>query len=89
MRNFRVRKGIVEIESKDPYMRSFLVPSDLGNCRVNVWRNDKNSRFTVGTALEHPTKGKTQLFRKGLTEKEVMELLKHPRRHTGKGYYQK
>lgn len=82
--SFRVRTGIVEIESKDPYMRSFLVPGDLGNVRVNVWR--KGSAFTVGTYMNHPKKGKTQLFRRNCSEKEVLELLKNPRKHTGKGY---
>lgn len=85
----KVKSGIVEIESKDPYMRSFLVSCNGENCRVNVWSNDKNLRFTVGTSLNHPTKGKTQLFRKNLTEKEVMQILKDPRKHTGKGYYRK
>lgn len=85
----KVKTGIVEIESKDPYMRSFLVPSGKGNCRVNVWSNDKTDLFTVGTALDHPTKGKTQLFRKGLTESQVFALLRNPRKHTGKGYYRK
>lgn len=84
-----VKKGIVEIESKDPYMRSFLVPHNGENCRVNVWSNDKDNTFTVGTSLRHPRKGKTQLFRKGLKESEVLELLKNPRKHTRKGYYTK
>ena len=82
---FRVKSGIVEIESKDPYMRSFLVPSELGNARVNVWKA-KNGSFTVGTYLHHPKQGKTQLFRRNLSEKEVKELLKNPRKHTNKGY---
>lgn len=85
----RVKSGIVEIESKDPFMRSFLIPNESGNCRVNVWSNNRNRLFTVGTCLQHPKKGKTQLFRKNLTEKEVKELLKDPRKHTGKGYYKK
>jgi hypothetical protein len=82
--NWRVRSGIVEIESKDPYMRSFLVPGDLGNVRVNVWK--KGELYTVGTYMHHPKKGKTQLFRRNCTEKEVREILKNPRLHTGKGY---
>lgn len=81
---YRVVRGAVEIESKDPYMRSFLVPGDLGNVRVNVWR--KGSRYTVGTYMDHPKKGKTQLFRRNCTEAEVRAILKNPRLHTGKGY---
>lgn len=83
---FKVKEGIIEIESKDPYMRSFLVPSDNGNCRVNVWSNKRNHLFTVGTYLNHPKQGPTQLFRKNLTEKQVLELLIEPRKHTGQGY---
>ena len=78
----RVKSGIVEIKTTDPYMRSFLVPSDLGNARVNVWSNNRNNLFTVGTYLNHPKQGKTQLFRKNCTEEEVKEILKNPRKHT-------
>lgn len=85
----KVISGIVEIKTSDPFMRSFLVPNDKENCRVNVWSNSRNNLFTVGTYLDHPTQGKTQLFRKNLTEKEVKELLKYPRKHTGKGYRKK
>lgn len=83
---FRIKSGIVEIPSSDPWMRSFLVPSDRGNARVNVWSNAKNSLYTVGTYLEHPKQGRTQLFRRNCTEKEVKDILKNPRLHTGKGY---
>ena len=85
----RVTKGIFEIESKDPWMRSFLVPTETGNCRVNVWSNSKDRLYTVGTCLLHPKQGKTQLFRKHCTEKEVKEILKNPRVHTKKGYKRK
>lgn len=82
---FNVKTGFVEIETKDPTLRSFLVPSECGNARVNVWTS-KNGLFTVGTYLVHPKKGKSQLFRRNLTEREVLDILKHPRKHTGKGY---
>lgn len=86
MSRFRVRSGIVEIETTDPYLRSFIVATPCGRqCRVNVWRN-KTGLYTVGTALAHPKKGKTQMFRRNCTEKEVRELLKNPRKHTGRGY---
>jgi hypothetical protein len=87
---FRVVRGIVELPVTDPYLRSFLVPTDRGQCRVNVWRSDKRpGLFTVGTALSHPRKGRTQMFRRDCTEKEVRELLQNPRKHTGKGYRKK
>lgn len=82
----KVKSGIIEIKTKDPYMRSFLVSTDRGNARINVWHNKKNHLYTVGTHLVHPKKGANQLFRRNCTEKEVMEILKNPRIHTGKGY---
>ena len=84
---YTVKKGIVEIESKDPYMRSFLVPGELGNVRVNVW--ESGLTYTVGTYMNHPKKGKTQLFRRNCTEKEVKQILNNPRIHTSKGYTRK
>ena len=36
--------------------------------------------------IHHPKQGKTQLFRRNCTEKEVKQILKNPRTHTGKGY---
>lgn len=85
---FVVKSGSVEIPTRDPHLRSFLVPDGQGgNCRVNVW--ESGMFFTVGTALSHPTKGKTQLFRRKLTCKDVEEILRNPRKHTGKGYYRK
>jgi hypothetical protein len=84
--NFRLRTGLIEIPTSDPYLRSFLVMTKDGQCRVNVWSNKKSGLYTVGTALAHPKKGKTQMFRRNCTEAEVRELLKNPRKHTGKGY---
>lgn len=54
-------------------------------CRINIYY----TKGTVGTALDHPTKGKTQLFRKNVTYKQLEKLFINPRQHTGKGYYQK
>lgn len=82
----RVKSGVVEIKTTDPYLRSFLVPGSLGNVRVNVWANGRNRLFTVGTYMEHPKQGKTQLFRRDCTEAEVKKILANPRIHTGKGY---
>lgn len=74
------------VESRDPYMVSFVKPTPNGSVRINVWKNDRNPLFTVGTYLNHPKQGKTQLFRKGMTLQEVEALLVKPRLHTGKGY---
>ncbi|GAX22786.1 hypothetical protein FisN_11Hu323 [Fistulifera solaris] len=53
--------------------------------RINVYY----STGTVGTCLSHPTKGKTQLFRRDVTLQELKQLFQDPRLHTGKGYYRK
>lgn len=45
------------------------------------------STMTVQTSMNHPTKGKTQLTRKKITEGEFKQLLINPRLHTGKGKY--
>jgi hypothetical protein len=51
--------------------------------RINVYW----TTGTVGTCIDHPVKGKTQLFRKNCDEQELRELMRDPRLHTGKGYY--
>lgn len=43
--------------------------------------------MTVGTAINHPTKGKTQLYRRHISLKELEKLFRNAREHTGKGYY--
>lgn len=63
------------------------------NClQVAVYFSNKTPMtglFTVGTALTHPTKGKTQLFRKDCSLDEVIAILSKPRIHTKKGYRKK
>lgn len=44
--------------------------------------------LTIQTAMNH-TKGKKQLNRKCSTVSEIFEIIKDPRKHTGKGYYKK
>lgn len=53
--------------------------------RLNVYY----TTGTIGTVINHPKRGKTQLFRRNLTEKETEQLFKNPRTHTAKGYYTK
>ena len=56
-----------------------------GSVRINVYY----TTGTIGTCLNHPTKGKTQLFRRNATLKELEQIFEDPRHHTGKGYYRK
>lgn len=51
--------------------------------RINIYL----SKMTVATCLNHPKKGKTQLFRKNVTKEMLSEIFEYPRKHTGKGYY--
>lgn len=53
--------------------------------QVNVYY----SKMTVGTAMRHPTKGCTQLFRRCVSLNEMEQIFKNPRVHTGKGYYRR
>lgn len=67
-----VKSGIVEVKSKDPFMRSFLVPkSKKTNCRINVYSNNKDDFYTVVIQS-----GKRHKVTRGLTEKQVIDLLK-------------
>lgn len=56
--------------------------------RINIW-HDKWGTLTVGTALEHPTLGKTQLFRKRVGSELLEEIFDNPRTHTKAGYITK
>lgn len=41
----------------------------------------------VATTLEHPKHGKTILYRRAGTLKQLAAIFKKPRVHTGRGYY--
>lgn len=57
--------------------------------KVNVYHGGRHGLYTVATALKHPTHGATQLFRKNIGDVELEAILKNPRQHTGKGYYER
>lgn len=56
--------------------------------RINIWK-DKWGTLTVGTAIDHPTQGKTQLFRKHVSLEMLERIFNNPRVHTRLGYKQK
>lgn len=66
---------------KDKFMLSFFKDYQ----RINVYY----SKMTVSTCIDHPTKGKTQLFRRGVGMAALENLFINPREHTGTGYYNK
>jgi len=61
--------------------------------RINVYykkdSSKRNLNLTIATAMDHPKKGKTQLYRRGVNNSKFIKLLKNPRQHTGRGYYRK
>jgi hypothetical protein len=64
-------------------LTSYAKMIEEGACRIDVYY----TTMTVSISLNHPKKGKTQLHRKHVTDKELEILFKNPRSHTGKGYY--
>ena len=52
--------------------------------RLNVYF----TTMTVGTCIDHPFQGKTQLFRRNVTLEQLKEIALDPRIHTGQGYRQ-
>ena len=74
--------GWVLIDHQDNInMLSFL----KDRSRINVYY----TKMTVTTCINHPTKGRTQLFRRGVNIEELKKIFKTPRLHTKKGYYYK
>jgi hypothetical protein len=69
----KVKSGIIEVKSKDPYMRSFKVPQGkLGITAINVYSNKKNTLFTVVICK----KDGVVKSKKNLLESDVKEILK-------------
>ena len=68
------------------YMASWVKQEGQNDMRINVYL----TKMTVATSLNHPKKGKTQLYRRQVFKSELLEkLFKNPRQHTDKGYYTK
>jgi len=66
-------------------LTSYAKLIEEGACRIDIYY----TTMTVSISLNHPKKGKTQLHRKNVTDKELLILFKNPRAHTGKRYYKK
>lgn len=75
----KVVSGFIEIKTKDPYMRSFLIPGINENRRVNVWHNDKNSFLTMSVDVHQAYRSKKQCYKKRcLTKEQVFGFLTEP-----------
>ena len=65
---------------------SFAPYDDVSSLtRLNVYW----TTGTVGTCLDHPRQGKTQLFRRNVSLMLLRELMRDPRLHTGTGYHRR
>lgn len=56
-------------------------------CKESVRINVYYTTRTVGTCLNHPARGKTQLFRREVSMDQLAQIFDNPRSHTGKRYY--
>ena len=63
-------------------MISFVKVINGDQARINIYL----TKMTVGTCINHPRKGKTQLFRKRVDAKLMERIFINPRVHTAKGY---
>jgi len=63
-------------------MISFVKVFDGDPARINIYM----TKMTVATCINHPRKGKTQLFRKDVDNELMAKIFKNPRVHTHKGY---
>ena len=56
-----------------------------GDMRVNVYY----TTMTVSTAIDHPVKGRCQMYRRNVTQRQLASIFQNPRVHLGKGYHHK
>lgn len=72
-------------ELVDEQEKNFVLIFKKGSAKLNVWW----TKMTIATTIDHPTKPRRQLFRKGITKIELIAIFDNPRFHTRKGYYTK
>lgn len=80
LRSLAFKFGAREICQNDV---SKVISFQLTHARVNVYY----TTGTVGTCIDHPKSGKTQLFRRNQTIATMVSIFKNPRVHTGAGYF--
>ena len=69
-------------ELEKHHVDNHLLIFTKGQVQINVYY----TTMTVATALRHPRKGKTQLFRRHVGRKWLRKIFDNPRIHTGIGY---
>ena len=89
-----VEKFVDNIATERGYDKITVHPNDKGRMssynkrgffKIHVYL----TTGTIATCLDHPRRGKSQLFRKNLSLREIKEVFENPRAHTGKGYWKK
>ena len=65
---------------------SFTKPGEKIHCvKINVYY----TTGTVGTCVDHPVQGRTQLFRRNVDLEQLRMIFRNPHVHTGKGYHRR
>lgn len=75
--NIKIKSGILEIKTKEKYLRSFLTITEEGPCRINVWSTKKRS-YTIGVQFSPPKKRPIQAFKKNCSKQEIENFIKNP-----------
>lgn len=75
--------NLVQVDQKT-YMLGFR-QGERKHPRINVYL----TKSTFVTQIEHPKRGKSQLFRRNVPEKDYPRIFENPRVHTGRGYYRR
>lgn len=79
------KHGWIMVEYQDNIgMMYYHKRIDNFDCRINVYL----TKMSVVTYLNHPKKGKGQLYRKNVSVDLLGNIFSNPRVHSGKGYYQ-
>lgn len=87
IRQIAKASGLREIFYNEESRVVSFVPA-RGNTNPLTRLNVYFTTMTVGTCIDHPFQGKTQLFRRNVTLEQLKEIALDPRIHTGQGYRQ-
>ena len=78
---FALNKGFA---LRDEQPKSHLTIFVKGNVQINVWNGRR--RLTVATVVTHPHKGRNTLYRRRISNEDLMWIFRNPRAHLNKGY---
>jgi len=72
-----------------PYMIRVRKGFEYSLVTMNIYWNGKGQVKKISTHLDHPKKGKRQMYRTLEKLSELEQYLINPRKHTNKGYSKK